>query len=124
MGLYAAVGALVYSRNQTDGLIILQGAEARANELAELARYYPALYKVLKAMTTGNAWMSLIIGHSSMMIAIMANHDMLPPGLAQMFMAVGQAKNMMTHPMQNGQDNDLARASEHYAQYDTSQSFA
>lgn len=98
VGIYGMVGAIVYSRNQADGLIILTSAEARATELAELARHNPKLYKLLKGMTQGNAWVAFLVGHGGMMLAIMGNHNLVPQGIAQvpymMSQFMSQAKDM------------------------------
>lgn len=89
--MYATVGGLLYAVNQADGMIVLSGAAQRAKELTELARHNPALYKALKAMTQGSALIAFIAGHVGMLMAIAANHNLLPAELVGGLLAVNSA---------------------------------
>ena len=82
-GLYATAGVLVTLVNQTDGFLIIQGADERAKELVAVANHHPAMKKTLKRLTESNDYITLVVGHGMLAVAIMQNHNVLPRNIAE-----------------------------------------
>ena len=77
---YFTIGVMVFQVNETDGQIIISGAEGRAHEVAMLAKKYPEFGKWVDRTLAGNVWVAFAIGHGTMLYAIAANHNAIPAG--------------------------------------------
>lgn len=75
---YAGLGLLLMAFSPQDAVIVINCAPQRAKELAEIAKHNPGFARFLRRMMTGNAYSVAILGHASMIMAIMANHGVTP----------------------------------------------
>lgn len=83
----AAIGMAVSMRNEIDGQIIVEGAEAFSKGWVELAKTNPAVKKALVALVAGSTWTGAIMGTAAIAVPIMANHKMLPENVASVILA-------------------------------------
>jgi hypothetical protein len=86
-GAYGTVGVLVASRNSYDGMVLLSGAYARAEEIVNVASHNKRAFELLERLFAQGDVMKLVVGHGAMLYAIMVNHDRIPanPVLLQQF---------------------------------------
>lgn len=82
-GIYALVGTSVIMFNMQDGMLILAKAEECARSLVKVAKHHKQMMKVLKNMTKASDYGALIAVHGGLVMAMLANHNMLPtvPGI-------------------------------------------
>lgn len=82
---FTFIGMTVSMFNQFDGMIIVQRAEPLGHAWANLCRQNKAVEKVIQSLLQTSAVGEVLMATSSVIIPIMANHEMLPSNLAQMF---------------------------------------
>lgn len=82
-GIYYLVGTMLVFVNQKDAQIVIAGAPDRAAELLAVANHHPEFKKWLVRFTQSNDYLSLILGHGLMAMAIMSNHKMVPDSIAK-----------------------------------------
>ena len=73
--LYMGMGMLLMAYQPADGIILIQGAVLRAREVCAVADRHPEFKRFLKRLTAGTVYSALIIGHATMVQAILKNHD-------------------------------------------------
>lgn len=76
-GIYYLVGTGLMFVNQKDAQIVIAGAPDRAAELLAVANHHPEFKKWLVRFTQSNDYLSLILGHGLMALAILGNHGMV-----------------------------------------------
>lgn len=81
--LYSTVGVIVFTFNQTDGVILLSNAEARAKELVLLSNHHPAMKKALRNLTESNDYITFAFGHGGMILAILQAHGVMPQDIGK-----------------------------------------
>lgn len=77
-GTIGLAGTMAYAFNQRDGEIILSRAEALATALDHLAAENPAIKRALEAAMSGGAWGEVVLVVMPMVVAIGANHGLIP----------------------------------------------
>lgn len=80
------VGAGVAFFEQFDGQVIIANAEQVAEATATLADENAQVAKALDAMTTGGAWGAFLIALCSMILPILAHHNLVPSFVASALM--------------------------------------
>lgn len=81
--LYSVIGVVLFNFNQTDGVIIISNAEARARELVLLSNHHPAMKKALRSLTESNDYITFAFGHGGMMLAILQAHGVMPQDIGK-----------------------------------------
>lgn len=76
--LYATLGMAVSAVDTYTGALLIQRAEQRASELVAVAKHHPGMLKMLSQVTAGNDYIACIIGHGTMLYAVMAHFGQLP----------------------------------------------
>lgn len=76
--LYENIGALIALRDPLTGLIIIKSAEQRATELVNVAKHHKKLLEILRRIAKGGDYGACVMGHVSMIIAILAVHGRMP----------------------------------------------
>lgn len=76
-GIYYLVGTGLMFVNQKDAQIVIAGAPDRAAELLAVANHHPEFKKWLVRFTQSNDYLSLVLGHGLMALAILGNHGMV-----------------------------------------------
>lgn len=71
---YATIGIFVANSDVYDGLILMQNAEKRAEEVIRAARHNKAVYGWIEKIVNGSDLSAAIVGHAMMFFAIMAHH--------------------------------------------------
>ena len=82
---FTMIGTAVYAFNNYDGTVILQGTPKLASSLASLCDKNPKVKKNIERMLSGGAYGEVIMAAAFIAIPIMANHDLMPPGIAAMY---------------------------------------
>lgn len=77
-GLYATVGMIVAQVNLYDGLVLAKSAGDRATEVIKVARHHPAMMKIIDMVLSSNDYVTLAIGHGTLLMAILMNHERIP----------------------------------------------
>lgn len=83
--LFTNIGTGVMILNKTDGMAIVEGADALADALNRVAQDNDAVYRNLERMVTGSAWGGVIMAVGAIALPIAINHNLLPfdiPGMA------------------------------------------
>jgi len=81
--LYSVVGVVLFNFNQTDGVIVISNAEARAKELVLLSNHHSAMKKALRSLTESNDYITFAFGHGGMMLAILQAHGVMPQDIGK-----------------------------------------
>lgn len=76
--LYENLGALIALRDPLTGLIVIKSAEERATELINVAKHHKKMLEVLRRIAKGGDYGACIMGHLSMIMAILAVHGRMP----------------------------------------------
>lgn len=97
-GIYYLVGTMLVFVNQKDAQIVIAGAPDRAAELLAVANHNPAFKKWLIRFTESNDYLSLILGHGLMAMAILANHKLVPDSIAQNLPMIEQFMRQARQP--------------------------
>lgn len=82
---FTMIGTAVYAFNSYDGTVILQGTPKLSAALANLCEKNPKIKKNIERMLAGGAYGEVIVAAAFIAIPIMANHNMMPPGIAAMY---------------------------------------
>lgn len=82
---YGMLGMIVFPVNQYDGTVIMQSAASCAESLVAVGNKYPDVKKVLVGLTAHSEVTTAVITHVTLLIAIGANHRIVPPGFARIF---------------------------------------
>lgn len=113
-GLYATIGMLVGSADTYTGVLLMQSANKRAEELVAVARHHKKMMEVLKQLTTSNDYITCIMGHGMMAYAILAHFGQVPQTPLIAAMGMSEAQVLAPPPgmeeMMNGHAPDLAYA--------------
>ena len=80
---YSGIGIVLMAFSPADAVIVINQAPQRAKELSDVAKHNPRFAKFLRRMMTGNAYTVAILGHGSMLMAIMANHGVTPQSIME-----------------------------------------
>ena len=83
--LYGTVGTMLFLVSPADGVLIAQGAADRAKEVVMVARHHPQMWNVLVTLTTASDYTPFFVGHGMLLVALLQNHNVLPPDLTQLF---------------------------------------
>jgi hypothetical protein len=76
--LFGMIGTGVFLVNRYDGSVILMQADATSKALADVAKTNPKINTVLNSMVQTSSWASLATAVMPMVLAIGANHNLLP----------------------------------------------
>jgi hypothetical protein len=82
---FTMIGTAVYAFNSYDGTVILQGTPKLSAALANLCEKNPKVKKNIERMLAGGAYGEVIVAAAFIAIPIMANHGMMPPGIAALY---------------------------------------
>lgn len=85
---FTLVGTVIFAMNEYDGKTILQGSPQLAKSLASLCDKNPKVKRNIERMLAGGTYGEVIIAASMIAVPIMANHNLMPPAIKQMY---GQA---------------------------------
>ena len=77
-GLYFALGALLAGANPVAGTIVMEKSADRARELVNACKRNPAALKFLKGLTKSSDLASAVIGHGTMVYAILIAVGRIP----------------------------------------------
>lgn len=90
-GIYYLVGTVLMFVNAKDANIVIAAAPDRALELLAVANHHPQFKMWLERFTQSNDYLSLVLGHGLMAMAILANHNMISPQVARALPAIEAA---------------------------------
>lgn len=93
VNMVVMVGVTVSTFDQFDGATIIGGAPDLADSLVALAAESPAVKKALETSMSSSAWLGVIIATAPMVVAILANHNVLPEQLRMMSPAAAAGEN-------------------------------
>lgn len=96
-GMYTGLGGLSFGFSPYTGIVLMQSASARSEELIRWARHNPFLYKWLERFADSSDTVNFIAGHGLMLWAIIANTGRLR-GNAALFSMAGLTKEQVMAP--------------------------
>lgn len=82
---FTLIGTVVTPFNQYDGMVIIQGTPRMAKALANLAEKNPKVKRNLERMLAGGSYGEVVLAAALIAVPIMANHDLMPPSIQQMY---------------------------------------
>lgn len=82
LGTLGGIGVGICLVNRRDGEVVLAGAPALADSLAALAEQNPAVARAIDGMNAVGAWSGVFAAAGAIIVPILANHRMLPGGVA------------------------------------------
>lgn len=77
-GYYGMAGILLYRANAYDGEVVLASAEKCAASIVAVAHRHKEVYATLQILTKNNDYVTLVMAHTALAIAIAANHNLVP----------------------------------------------
>lgn len=79
--LLALTAVAVMLFDEYDGLVIIEHAAKVADSLNTVAESTPSIAKALDSAVAGSAWGAVVMSVLPIVVAILANHGVLPEGL-------------------------------------------
>lgn len=79
IGFYGMIGMAVMAFDMTDGMIIMSNAEKLGQSVNNVAKHNKGFRDTIVRLMQVSIYGALISAHATVAIAIMQNHDMLPP---------------------------------------------
>lgn len=82
--LIAMFGVFAAMIDEYDGAVVIEHAAKVADSLATVAETSPGVKKGLETMVAGSAWSAVVMSILPIVVAILANHGVLPAGLREL----------------------------------------
>jgi len=82
---FTLLGTVVYAFNEYDGSCILTGSPRLAKSLANLCEKNPKVKRNIERMLAGGSYGEVIIAAGLIAVPIMANHELMPPGIKNLY---------------------------------------
>lgn len=99
-GMYMGLGGLSFGLSPYTGMVLIQSATARSEELIRWARHNPFIYKWLEYFADSSDTVNFIAGHGLMIWALIANTGRLK-GNPALFQMAGLTKEQVMAPPPN-----------------------
>lgn len=96
---FTLIGMAVMAFNEYDGKVIIEGTPRLAKSVSNLCEKNPAIRKNVERLLAGGTYGEVIIAAGLIAVPIMANHNLMPPGIQHMY---GRAIPDLEEPSLNG----------------------
>lgn len=97
-GMYAGLGAGIFAFRPYAGMVLIQSANARSDELIRAARHNPIVWKWLEYFANSSDSFNFIVGHGVMLWAILSEMGRLHGNPAIFKMAGLSIEQVMSSP--------------------------